>query len=81
MDISFTQRAFQIVQIHNQEIIEEHIGGLDEIWSFLIPYGRFKSVEQIAVGESTEVYTNKREIYKDRRGISKTLTYRVHRIR
>mgnify|MGYP003333940651 FL=1 len=81
MDISFSQRAFQIVQVHNQEVIEDQIGGKDEIWGFLIPYGRFKSADQIGVGESTEVCTKEREIYKDRRGISKTLTYRVRRIR
>lgn len=80
MDISFAQKVFRIVQTQSKEVIEEQISGSDDIFSFLIPFGRKKDPNEIKVGEETEVLTREREEYRDRRGNVRPVTYRVVRI-
>lgn len=80
MNDSFAQRVFRIIQVQSKEVIEEEIRGSDDIFTFLIPFGRKKDPKEIRVGEETEVLTRERENFVDRRGNVRPFTYRVVRI-
>lgn len=76
----FANRVFHIIQDANQQVITDEIDGNDDIFSILVPYGRGKRAEEIAVGEETLVITKKRDLYKDKRGRTRPFVYRLCRL-
>lgn len=76
----FANRVFHIIQYANQQVITDEIDGNDDIFSILVPYGRGKGAEEIAVGEETLVITKERDLYKDKRGRTRPFVYRLCRL-
>jgi hypothetical protein len=76
----FANRVFHIIQDANQQVITDEIDGNDDIFSILVPYGRGKHAQEIDVGEETLVITKKRDLYKDKRGLTKPFVYRLCRV-
>ena len=80
MDISFSDRVFSLVVNHNKEVVEEEVRGNDELWTFMIPFGRAKPPFALAEGEETVCVPHQRE-EMDKNGRKKVVTYRIRRIR